>query len=143
MRGWGENWFISAFARAAWATRNREVAETNLKIERTTARANFSSPCPSNQYMVMIITMTKRLFILLFAVVALIAPVTPLSTVRAADDEVVIVDGRLQGYVDGKGQPANVQLEPSGTAVIWLTAGLLGAVAIGFMFMSSKRTHLD
>jgi hypothetical protein len=90
----------------------------------------------------MIITMKKRLFILMFAAMALLAPVTPLSTARA-QDEPVIVDGRLQGYVDAKGQPVNVQLDPSGTATIWLVTGLLGVVALGFMFMSSKRTHLD
>lgn len=91
----------------------------------------------------MIITMTKRLFILMFVVIALVAPMTPLSMVRADDNEPVIVDGRLQGYTDAKGQPVGVQLEPSGTALIWLTTGLLGAIAIGFMFMTSKRTHLD
>jgi hypothetical protein len=68
--------------------------------------------------------------------------VTPLSTARA-DDEPVIVDGRLQGYVDAKGQATNVQLEASGTALIWLTVGFLGVVTIGFMFMNPKRTHLD
>lgn len=91
----------------------------------------------------MIITMTKRLFILMFAVIALVAPVTPLSIARADDNEPVIVDGRLQGYTDAKGQPVAVQLDPSGTALIWLTTGLLGVIAVGFMFMTSKRTHLD
>ena len=64
----------------------------------------------------MIITMTKRLFILMFAVIAFVAPVTPLSMARADDNEPVIVDGRLQGYTDAKGQPVAVQLDPSGTA---------------------------
>jgi hypothetical protein len=90
----------------------------------------------------MIITMRKRLFILMFAVMAVLAPVTPLSTVLA-QDEPVIVDGRLQGYTDAKGAATNVQLDPSGTALIWLTVALLGVIALGFMFMNPKRTHLD
>jgi hypothetical protein len=91
----------------------------------------------------MIITMRKRLFILMFTVIAVLAPMTPLSTVRADDNEPVIVDGRLQGYVDQKGAAVPVQLDPSGTALLWLLSGVLGAITIGFMFMNSKRTHLD
>jgi hypothetical protein len=108
-----------------------------------TADDNFSSPCPAECSVVMIITMTKRLFILMFAVITLLAPLTPLSTARADDNEPVIVDGRLQGYVDAKGTAVGVQLDPSGTALVWLSTAFLGAIAVGFMFMKSKRTHLD
>ncbi|HTL31241.1 MAG TPA: hypothetical protein VL282_18560 [Tepidisphaeraceae bacterium] len=85
--------------------------------------------------------MRTRLFVLIVAMMSLLAPVT---NVRAAEEgEPVIVDGRLKGYIDQKGANVEVQLDPSGTAVIWILTGLLGAVAVGFMFMNPRRTHLD
>lgn len=83
--------------------------------------------------------MKKRLFLLIFAVVSVLAPV---SSVRA-QEEPVVVDGRLQGYIDQKGAPVTVQMDPTSTAVIWLTTAFLGLIALGFMFMNAKRTHLD
>lgn len=86
--------------------------------------------------------MRKQFLTLIFILIAVAAPITPMSSVRAQDPP-AIVDGRLQGYNDSKGTPVSVQLEPSGTATTWLMTGLLGAIAMGFIFMNPKRTHLD
>lgn len=55
----------------------------------------------------------------------------------AQDEEEVTVDARLEGYEEP------IVLKSGGTAAAWFLMLLCGGIAVGVMFMNSKRTHLD
>jgi cytochrome c-type biogenesis protein CcmH/NrfF len=55
----------------------------------------------------------------------------------AQEEDSKIYDARLENY------GANVTLENSSTALLWLLLVVLGAVCVGVMFKNAKRTHLD
>jgi hypothetical protein len=60
---------------------------------------------------------------------------SPLSVL--AQDEPKIYDARLEGYEN------NYTLDAGGTGLTWLLLVVLGALCIGVLFKSAKRTHLD
>jgi hypothetical protein len=84
----------------------------------------------------MIDRMKHRLFgrlsaCLVFVIVTLLMPMLALA------DEKKIYDARLEGYEN------NVTLDAGGTGLTWLLLVVLGALCIGVLFKSGKRTHLD
>ena len=81
----------------------------------------------------MISAMFKRIIWTAFAFIVL--AVAPLAS-RAAEEKEPY-DGRLEGY--GK----VVTLDTGGTALDWLLVVGLGVLALGGMFKSANRSHLD
>ena len=75
-----------------------------------------------------------RVLILIFSIALVL--VTP-AMLLADEPEDKIYDARLEGY------GTNVTLENSSTALMWLLLIVLGAICVGVMFKSAKRTHLD
>jgi hypothetical protein len=77
--------------------------------------------------------MLKKTILLAAAMITI--AISPLSAMAATDDS--LIDGRLQGY--GK----VVYLDAGGTALSWLLMVALGVGALGVMFKSANRSHLD
>jgi hypothetical protein len=75
----------------------------------------------------------RRMLAIAFAVALFFA--TPLSAL--ADDAAKTYDGRLEVY--GK----NVTLDIGSTALMWLSMLGLTIVALGVLFKSPNRSHLD
>ncbi len=69
----------------------------------------------------------------LFASVTFAAP----SRCFADDVPVPDHDARLDGYAQ------KTVLDSGGTAFMYVVMAVLGAIAIGGLFIKSKRTHLD
>ena len=69
---------------------------------------------------------------LLMAAATLLVPV-----VTRAQEEDVKNDARLEGY------ETKVTVDSDSTALSWLLLVFLAMVALGVMFKSAKRTHLD
>jgi hypothetical protein len=68
------------------------------------------------------------------------------SVRAAAEEEGGLPEGRLQGYqkFDNKiGSLALPEADQRGNAGTWFLLGGLGLLAVGVMFKSGKRTHLD
>jgi hypothetical protein len=81
--------------------------------------------------------MIKRIVIWCSLVLPILAA-PAISSARPPKEEREIGDARLEGYPDGK----NVTTETS-TGLTWVLLIFLGAVGVGVMFKSAKRTHLD
>jgi len=54
-----------------------------------------------------------------------------------ADDDTASLDARLLGYKN------DVYSSPGSTMTLWLIVIALGAVGLGVLFMSARRSHLD
>jgi len=83
--------------------------------------------------------MNKQLLVKLLAIAfAILIPVMVFAS--SSDDEGGDgIDARLKGYKDG----TMALKDASGTALVWVLILILGALCVGVLFMSSKRTHLD
>ncbi len=67
------------------------------------------------------------------------------SGASAQDDESSsLPDARVEGYQIADGQVGRVRIDkPNSTALTWFVLAGLGVLALGVMFKSGKRTHLD
>lgn len=90
----------------------------------------------------MITDMKRRLIAWIFvAGCVLLSPTVTL----AADEAPVAYDVRAEGYYTGPNVAGTgaLTLQSTGTALVWVIMLVLTGAAVGVMFKSAGRTHLD
>ena len=85
----------------------------------------------------------KRRLLQWCCAVMMLASTSSVGLAQNNQEERVVVDGRLEGFVDAAQKPVNVTLEGGGTGGTWFVFGILAVICLAGLFKDAKRTHLD